>query len=168
MRWLLALIFSISLLTAGDLSNRRAPGFSLQDIHQTQHDPQDYRGKVLVHDLMSTTCPHCLKISSILEEAKSKYKDKIAVLSLVTQPDTVQAVQKYIADHKITSPILFDCGQVMASYLKPNPLHPTVNFPHAFLIDANGIIKNDFEYGEATAAFFEGRGLFAELDKMVK
>jgi len=36
-----------------------------------------------------------------------------------------------------------------------------------FLIDAQGMIRNDFEYASNTLNFFEGKGLFAELDKML-
>lgn len=169
MRWLLTLVLSVSaLFAAGELSNRRAPGFALMDVHQTYHDPQDYRGKVLIVEFMQTGCPHCQKFSTILEQAKAKYKDKLAVLYVVTAPDSYQMVQDYISKYKITSPILFDSGQVMASYLKITPQNPTVRFPHAFLIDGNGWIKNDFEYSAATDNFFVGNGLSAELEKMIK
>jgi peroxiredoxin len=156
-----------AVLFGGDLSNRRAPGFSLPDTRQTQHDTQDYRGKVLVIDIMSTTCPHCRKFSGILEEAKTRYKDRIAVLSIVTQPDNLKSVQDYITANKITAPVLFDCGQVMAAYLKITPDRPTVNFPHVFLINKDGIIKEDYAYGPSTLEIFEGKGLFPALDRVL-
>ena len=43
---------------AGDLSGRRAPGFSLVDSDFVHHDAQDYRGKILLLDIMQTSCPH--------------------------------------------------------------------------------------------------------------
>jgi peroxiredoxin len=163
----IAFLCLTSLFAAGEFSNRRAPGFSLPDLRGTQHDPQDYRGKVVLVDFMQTTCPHCQKLSEILEQAKVKYKDKIMILSIVTVPDTFANVQKYIAEHKVTSPILFDSGQVMASYLRITPQNPSVSFPHLFLIDAKGVIKNDFGYNSATAPVFEGEGLFPEIDKLL-
>ena len=39
---------------AGALSNRRAPGFSLPDSTMKQHDPLDYRGKILLLEFMQT------------------------------------------------------------------------------------------------------------------
>jgi len=39
--------------------------------------------------------------------------------------------------------------------------------PHVFLIDAQGMIRNDYEYSPLTKDVFEGRGLFAELDRML-
>ncbi len=169
MRW-----FAVVLVTAavafgsGELSNRRAPGFDLMDIHQTYHDPQDYRGKVLVVEIMQTTCPHCQKFSTILEESKKKYEGKLAVLYIVTAPDSLQMVQNYISKFNITSPVLFDSGQVIASYLKITPQNPTVRFPHVFLIDRNGMIRNDYEYGPATEKFFESNAINADIDKLLK
>jgi len=53
-----------------------APGFSLPDSTGKQHDPQDYRGKVLVLDFMQVSCEHCVKFSAILEQAKIRYGDE--------------------------------------------------------------------------------------------
>ncbi|MCU1273489.1 MAG: Redoxin domain protein [Bryobacterales bacterium] len=152
-------------LGSGELSGRRAPGFSLPDSTGKQHDPLDYRGKVLIIDFMQVTCDHCIKFSAILEQARIRYGDKIAVLSIVNPPSEQKGVADYIAKNKIKSPILFDCGQVAFSYLKPTS--PNIQIPHVFLIDADGTIRNDFGFGAATTAIFEGKGLFTELDKML-
>jgi peroxiredoxin len=156
-----------TLFASGEFSNRRAPGFSLPDSQGVQHDPQDYRGKVVIVEFMQTTCVHCAKFAEILEQAKAKYKDKIQVLSIVVLPDSVPNVQKFMAEHKITSPILFDSGQVTASYLKITPQNPSVNFPHVFFIDGKGMIKNDFGYDKESVPIFEGAGVNAEIDKLV-
>lgn len=163
----LALVSVMCALGAGELSGHRAPGFSLPDSPGKQHDPQDYRGKVLLVDFMQVTCEHCATFSGILEQAKAKYGDKIAILSIVNPPSEGKGVADYIAKHKITTPILFDCGQVSYSYLKPNPANPTITIPHVFLIDAAGMIRNDFSYGAGTLDVFEGKGLFAEIDKLL-
>jgi thiol-disulfide isomerase/thioredoxin len=166
--FLLSILCVWCLFGAGELSNRRAPGFSLMDLRSVQHDPQDDRGKIVIVEFMQTTCPHCQKFTSILELAKAKYKEKISIYSIVTSPDNGQTMQKYIADYKLTSPILWDSGQVMASYMKLSPSNPSMNFPHFFLIDQKGIIRNDYGYGPATVNVFETTGpLFAEIDKLL-
>jgi hypothetical protein len=43
-----------------------------------------------------------------------------------------------------------------------------IQVPHLFLIDSHGIIRNDFAYEESTRPIFEGVGLFAEIDKLLK
>ena len=114
---------------------------------------------------MQVTCEHCVKFSAILEQARAKYGEKIAVLSIVNPPSDQKGVAEYIAKYKIKSPILFDCGQVAYSYLKPTS--NSIEIPHVFLIDADGMIRNDFGYGPGTLNIFEGKGLFVELDKLL-
>jgi len=64
-------------------------------------------------------------------------------------------------------PILFDCGQVASSYLQASPSNPNFQIPHVFLIDAQGMIRNDFGYNVMTRGIFEERDLFTELDRML-
>lgn len=163
--FLVALSSVVCLFAAGELSNRRAPGFSLPDLKANQHDLQEYRGKVVLLDFMQVSCPHCARFSAILEEAKAKYGDRIAVLSIVNPPSEQKGVAQYIADHKITTPILFDCGQVSYSYLKPTST--SIVIPHVFLVDRDGMIRADFGYEPATMQIFEGKGIFAEIDKLL-
>src|SRR5438270_8537166 len=158
MKKLTALILTgcMTLFAAGEYSNRRAPGFSLSDSHFQQHDPQDYRGKVLIIDFMQTTCGVCMKLADALVQVKAKYGDKIAIMSIMTLPDNYGTVDKFAAEHKIAWPMLFDSGQVMMSYLKVTPQNPQVHFPHLFIVDGNGTIKNDFEGSEDKALTVAG------------
>ncbi len=168
MRFLCVLLFAaICASGAGELSGRRAPGFSLPEAPGVQRDPQDYRGKILIVDFMQVTCEHCVAFSAILEQARAKYGDKIAILSIVNPPSDAKGVADYITKYKIKSPILFDCGQVAYSYLKPDSANPTITIPHVFLIDGEGMIRNDFAFGDKTLEIFQGKGLFAEIDKLL-
>jgi peroxiredoxin len=172
MKTVLISILTAGILTtglvhaAGDYSRRRAPGFSLADGHFQQHDPQDYLGKVLVLDIMSTTCPACGKLADTLVKTKAKYGDKIGVLSIVTLPDNRDTADKFANDHHVVWPILFDSGQVIMSYLKVTPSNPQIHFPHVFLIDRFGTIRNDFEGTEEQ--YLSVDGLSAEIEKLIK
>ena len=155
-----------TLLAAGDYSNRRAPGFSLADSHYQQHDTQDYRGKVLIVDIMLTTCPVCTKLADTLVAVQKKYGDQVGILSILTLPDTFQTGDKFAAEHKIQWPVLFDSGQVLMSYLKVTPANPQVHFPHLFVIDKEGTIRNDFEGADEQMLTLDG--LSKEIDKLLK
>jgi peroxiredoxin len=161
---LLSIVCTAALFAVGELSNRRAPSFSLPDTGGQQHDILDYRGKVLIVDFMKTNCPHCAAMSGVLEEVKQKYGDRVAVLSVVNFPeDSPQSVEAYIAGHKISTPILFDCGSVAVAYVRAT----SFDTPHVFLIDASGAIRNDFTYSPMTQEMFEGKALFAEVEKLL-
>jgi peroxiredoxin len=169
MRALLVLFVCAAALSAsGELSGRRAPGFSLPDLYFKQHDPQDYRGKLLLIDIIQTTCPHCATFAETLEKVKKTYGEKVAVLSIVISTQENQnTVAAFVKGHGITYPVLFDCGQVTASYVKATPQNPTVSFPHLFIIDQQGTIRNDYTYDLLTRDVFEGKALFAEIDRMI-
>jgi len=150
---------------AGEYSNRRAPGFSLADSRFRQHDTQDYRGKVLLIEVMLTTCPVCNQLADTLVQVKKKYGEKVAMISIVTLPDTFNEADKFAAWHGITWPIVFDSGQVIASYLQMTPSNPTVHFPHLFVIDATGMIRND--YGANDDASLTVASISAAIDPLL-
>jgi len=168
MRYVIGLLASAALLFAsGELSGRRAPGFSLPDLHGQQHDLQDYRGKIVIVDIIQTTCPHCQHLADILDKVAAKYGGKVAVLTFAIPRDTTATVAAFVKEHKVTTPVLFDCGQATASYLKVTPQNPRINVPHLFLIDGQGMIRNDFGYEFDTRNIFDGDGLDPEIDRLL-
>jgi thiol-disulfide isomerase/thioredoxin len=165
----LTFLVAASLLASGDLSNRRAPGFALPDPeYQHFYDLQDYRGKVVLIDIMSTACPHCLLLSTTLEKVKEKYGDKVQILSVVLPPDNQDTVAKYRAVNKITVPIICDMGQMTISYLNARPGMSKIDVPYLFIIDKAGMIRNNFSYTDHDKPVFEGPGLYPEIDKLLK
>jgi peroxiredoxin len=170
MRFLAVLFLTaVSLSASGALSNRRAPGFALPNTNYERfYDLQDYRGKVLLIDIMQTNCPHCMLLSTTLEKIKEKYGDKVGILSVVIPPDTPENVLEYIKKNKVTVPIVYDMGQMTISYFNAKPTQAHIEVPHLFIIDKNGMIRNDFAYTEADRAVFEGPRLFLEIDKLLK
>ncbi len=166
MRTLISLLaVALMLPAAGQFSNRRAPGFSLADSKFQQHDPQDYRGKVLLVDIMLTTCPTCSQLADTLVQVKKKYGEKVAIISVVTLPDTFAAADQFTAQHGITWPIVFDSGQMIASYMEVTPANPQVHFPHLFVIDGQGMIRNDYEGTDDKALTADG--LSAVIDRLL-
>ncbi|HLJ13234.1 MAG TPA: TlpA disulfide reductase family protein [Bryobacteraceae bacterium] len=158
---LLAILACTAILGFGQLSGRRAPGFSLPDMNIHRYDPQDYRGKWLLIDFMKTDCPHCQALAKVLEQVKSHYGNRVAVFSIViVPPENQSTVAAFIRQFKITYPILFDQGQVAASYFNMTPANNKFDTPHLFIIDPNGIIVKDF-------AQYEGQGLMKELDSLM-
>ncbi|MBI2686826.1 MAG: TlpA family protein disulfide reductase [Acidobacteria bacterium] len=170
MRKILLLVAATTFSTvfaAGELSGRRAPSFALPDLNLNYHDIQDYRGKAVIVDIMRTTCPHCLTVSKNLEKIKAKFGTRVAIISIVNPPDNQQAVSRFLVENKLTNPVLFDCGQVSAVYLKVTPQNPSITIPHIFLIDPQGMIRNDFAYSDSTKGLLEGDGLAAEVQKLL-
>ncbi len=145
------------------LSGRRAPSFSLPDSALKQHDVLDYRGRWLLLDFMRTNCPHCKALSKELEDAKTRFNGRVAVLSIVlAPPENQQTVAQYVSENKITSPMVFDMGQVAMSYFKATPANPSFDTPHLFAIDSNGTIVRDWDNSKLENGVF-----LKELDQLM-
>jgi peroxiredoxin len=158
------LLCTAALFAAGDNSGRRAPGFALPDAQMQVYDLADYRGKIVLLELMQTTCGHCAAFAEVIERVQQKYGDKLAILAVVNSGrDDQNSVAKYISGHRVTYPILFDAGQMAYSYVR----NMTFDTPHVFLIDARGTIENDWGYSLTTRDIFEGNGLMSEIDSLL-
>ena len=162
--FLVSLLCAAALFAAGEKSNRRAPGWALPDTEMAVHDLADYHGKLVLLEFMKTDCPHCATFAEVLNEVQAKYGDKLVILSVVnSQQDNQNTVAQFMAGHKSHHLVLFDAGQMAFSYFQ------SISFdnPHIFLIDGTGYIRNDFGYGPLTKEIFEGKALFAEIDRLL-
>ena len=136
---------AVAAMGADALSGRRAPGFSLPDAFVNQHDLADYRGKWVLLEYMQTTCAGCKALTKLLETKKAQFKGKFEVVSVViSPPDTQPSVKAYMTANNVTSPILFDQGQMAFSYFRAKPAAPNFTTPHLFAIDPNGNIVHDW------------------------
>jgi peroxiredoxin len=158
------LIFAAALaLSAQGLINRRAPSFSLPDSSLRQHDILDYRGNWLLLDFMDTTSPKCKDLSKRLEGIKKQYGPKVGILSIViTPPETQASVAKYVAETKMTTPIVFDSSQVAISYFKATPQNPVFDTPHLFAINPAGMMVKEWAYPDTV-----GLGFIADIDRLI-
>jgi len=181
MRRLMLVVFAFFALCAlasvlsaqgqpGRLSGRRAPGFSLMDINYNQHDLADYRGRVVLIDFIRTDCPMCQSFAGVGERVRTRFGDKVAVLTIVNAPpDNLKTVGDFIEKFGVKSPVLFDTFQVAASYLKLTPVNPQFTLPHLFLVDGSGQIRNDYEYDGANEPYFSGEAtpLMNEIESLL-
>jgi peroxiredoxin len=160
----LLLLFTATLsLSAQGLANRRAPSFSLPDSTLRQHDILDYRGSWLLLDFTETSPAKCKELSIKLEAVKKKYGPKVAVLSIVLAPPETQAtVAKFVAETKMTTPVLFDSSQVAIAYFKATPQNPSFDSPHLFAINPNGLIVKDWAQPATLSP-----GFLVELDQLI-
>src|SRR5579864_1394966 len=154
LRFVLCVLAAAPLMLAasGELSDRRAPGFALPDAtYEHYYDLQDYAGKVVIVDIMSTRCAHCLLAATTLEQVKARYGDKVAILEVVLPPDNQDSISKYVAVNNVTVPVICDMGQMTASYFKATPATMQhIDVPHLFLVDKDGMIRNDFNSGDSS------------------
>lgn len=161
------LLTSAAVWGEANLSNRRAPGFSVIDNTLQYRDLADYRGKLVLIDFIQTGCPHCQQLTGVIVKVKPKYGEKIVVLTVVVPPDNTETVAAFVKQYKLTNPVLFDSGQVAASYLKLDPRKPSIGFPHLFMIDGQGLIRSHFGPGTEVEGISEVPALTKEIDRLL-
>jgi cytohesin len=159
---LCAALFLPHGLFGQSLSGPRAPGFSLPDSKPVQRSNLDYHGRWLIIDFMRTDSGHCKALSKTLEEVKAKYGSNLAVLAIVGAPDNTETVAKYIAENSVTYPVLFDGGQVTATYVTATTNDPNYDAPHWFAVDPDGKIMAGWAPYSA-----DGKEWVEQLDRLI-
>ena len=145
--------------SAGDLSNRPAPDFRLNDAAGRPVSLNDYKGKLVLVEFLATTCPHSQKFAPVLDSVYGRFKGKVAVVGIATFPATTQTVGEFVKTYKVTYPILIDpTNQAAFDYLKPSP-DKGFSIPHLFIVDQAGFIRDDFVQNPSNAEFFTAQGL---------
>ncbi|MEZ5355726.1 MAG: TlpA disulfide reductase family protein [Bryobacteraceae bacterium] len=155
MRLLSLVLLTAAAWAADPLANRRAPGFALPDIDFNYHDLYDYRGKIVLLDIIQTSCPACNSSAKIYETIRQKFPGKVTILTIATVPDTQDTVRQFIGRNGVKTPVLFDCSQVTGSYLKATPKTTEITLPHVFVIDEKGWIQYHHVYAQGQEKYFE-------------
>jgi len=160
----LTVFFTVALVvSAQGLINRRAPSFSLPDSALKQYDILDYRGSWLLLGFIGTGSADSKEFSKKLETVKAKHGSKVGILSvLISPPETQATAAKYVSETKITTPILFDSGQVAIAYFKATPQKPTFDQPHLFAINPSGLIVKEW-----SQAAIQAPGFMGELNQLI-
>lgn len=164
----LCALLTLPVLAANEHSNRRAPGWSLPDTSFKFHDLMDFRGKVLLIEFMQTSCPHCQEATQNLKKVAARFGQNVVLIHVVNPPSSMADVKTYITKNQINTPVLFDSGQVAASYLRITPANPGFDVPHLFVVNKEGQIVNDFGYSPANKDYFFGSALVPILEKIAK
>jgi peroxiredoxin len=155
-----ALAFASLLVASGELSNRPAPDFRLADSKGRFVALSDFKGKPLLVEFLSTTCPHCQKFAPILDAVRAKFKGRVGVVAIATYPDNASTINQFVQNYKVSYPILVDPGNTAAiGYLKPAPPNYGFSIPHLFVVDQSGYIRDDFTQTVSNPELFTVEGL---------
>ncbi|HVN21314.1 MAG TPA: TlpA disulfide reductase family protein [Dongiaceae bacterium] len=103
---------AIEKLEADDAKREKAD-FTLSNLQGKQWHLADLRGKVVLVNFWATWCPPCRKEMPDLQALYDKYKDKGLVVLAISDEDSAK-VSPFIAERKISYPVLLDPGRKVA------------------------------------------------------
>jgi len=121
---------ALSRLQAADAARQQAD-FTLSDLQGNPWHLRDLKGKVVLVNFWATWCPPCRKEMPDLQALYDKYKDEGFVVISISDEE-VAKVQPFIAERKITYPVLLDPGR------KVNDLFQVEGIPKSFVYDREG------------------------------
>ena len=114
-----------------DDAKRQSADFTLADLQGKAWHLQDLRGKVVLVNFWATWCPPCRKEMPDLDALYNKFKDQGFVVLAISDEEAAK-VSPFIAEHKISYPVLLDPGR------KVNDLFIVEGIPKSFVYDRGG------------------------------
>jgi peroxiredoxin len=116
---------------AADDARREHIDFTLTDLQGQQWTLKQLRGKVVLVNFWATWCPPCRKEMPDLDALYNRFKDQGFVVLAISDEEAGK-VSPFIAEHRITYPILLDPGR------KVNDLFQVEGIPKSFVYDRDG------------------------------
>lgn len=113
--------------------NRETADFSLTDLNGKNWSLKDLRGKVVLLNFWATWCPPCRKEMPDLEALYQRFEPQGFVI-LGVSDEEAEKVNPFIAQQKITYPVLLDPGR------KVNELFQINGIPKTFVYNRDGKI----------------------------
>jgi peroxiredoxin len=121
---------AVSKIEADNVRREQAD-FTLTELSGKTWTLKEQRGKVVVLNFWATWCPPCRKEMPDLEALYQQFKDQGLVILAISDEDAGK-VQPFVAQQKVTYPILLDPGR------KVNELFQIEGIPKTFVYDRNG------------------------------
>jgi len=94
-----------------------APNFTLTDIDGNTFSLDDYRGQVVLLDMMSIPCESCKIVEKDLKDIYPEYEDDVVFISIdILADDTDEDLREYRDSHEIDWIIARDTDEVILKY----------------------------------------------------
>lgn len=110
----------------------RAPDFALPGLDRNTVSLANYRGQVVVLNFWATWCQPCVEEAPSLEKFSAEMQPLGVTVIGVSVDEDVAALQKFVADYRLSFPIARDPGGSLAAHFG------TFKFPETYIIDRNG------------------------------
>jgi peroxiredoxin len=116
---------------AADDRSRQHADFTLADLSGKQWSLRALAGQVVLVNFWATWCPPCRKELPDLEALSQRFGSRGLVILAISDEDAGK-VQPFVAEHKLTYPVLLDPGR------KVNELFAVEGIPKTFVYSRDG------------------------------
>ena len=136
---LLASFFFIATSASALELGQVAPDFTLKSMAGTNLNLAEQRGKIIVINFWASWCGPCRKEMPVLQKFYEKYQDLGVSVWGVNVEQENQAGRDFLADLKLTFPILFDETNTISANYQVEAMPTTI------IIDRDGVVRYAFQ-----------------------
>lgn len=112
----------------------KMPNFSGKDKEGVIHNLKEYKGKKILLELWSISCPSCERIRPAINSLINSYPKSNFVSLAIPRETSIDKINAYLKDHQYNSSILYVDDNTKKKLNPPNA------FPMFILINPNGEI----------------------------
>ncbi len=160
------------LLNAAPVIPRKAPEFTILLNSGEQILLSSYKGKITVLEILLTTCPHCQRCSTVLQQIHNEMRgDKaFSILAAAINPNNVtearMVIPAYVARLGLKFPVGFSPREQAYRFLQADLNSGPVYMPQLVFIDRDLNIRAQYA---GTDSFFqdEEKNIKAKLQEMM-
>ena len=136
------LVVGAAAVTAMAPVPRKAPEFTIIEASGKQTLLSSYKGKVIVLEFISTSCPHCQRNSVMLTKLQKELGPKgFQPLGVAfNSADNAATVGAFVKQFEVTFPVGYASPDTVLSYLGYSIMDRYV-YPEIVVIDRKGIIR---------------------------
>ncbi len=146
---------------------RRAPEFAFQLPDGQQVLLSGFRGKVVLLEMLYTTCPHCQHSAQMLSRFSKEYGPRgFQPLGVAFNDMASLLVPDFIKQVQANFPIGYAPRDPVLAFLQ----HPTILrfvVPQMVLVDRKGMIRSQTA-AEGDETFYEEKSLRAKIEALLK
>ena len=130
-----------------------APDFTLDLLGGGKVTLSDLRGKVVLVNFWTSSCPPCRLEMPAIEKTYRSYRDLgFVVIGLnLTDQDSEQAAAKFVNEVGVTFPIALDRDNTVGNLYRVNAL------PTSYFIDRKGLIRSVVVGGPMSEALIQSK-----------
>jgi peroxiredoxin len=124
-----------------------------------------HKGKIVVLEILSTTCPHCQDCAEILSKLAPEFAPKgVQILGVAVNEDANPAA--FIKQFQLTFPVGKGDREKTLGFLQQSVMR-SFYFPGLVFIDRNGMIQAQYSGSDPFTGANQAQNIRKQIEKMV-